>query len=102
VLHFAFEDVTHGLEASVRVIRRTDGLPGLVLHGPHLIEHQEGIRVAEASRREGTVDDEPRPLELAVGGDHFEDLTARHDALHSRWPSYSTFLPMSGPPMKQN
>ena len=91
VLHGAFEQVGHGLEAAVGMGGRTDGLTGRVLRGSHLVEQQEGIEAVVGRQREGPVHAEPTTLEHLDRRHHRADLPRRHRSTSIVRPSLGRF-----------
>ena len=70
VLGLTFEHVRHGLEATVGMVGRANGLAGRDVDGTHLVEKEEGVDHVERRGREGTVHEESAPFE---GLDRIDD-----------------------------
>jgi hypothetical protein len=69
------EHVGHGLEAAVRMIRRTKRLTGLIVNGTHLIDHQDRIDQTYATRgRQWTADLETTAFKLRLRCTHLLDF----------------------------
>ena len=80
VLHHAVDHVGHGLESTMRMPRRADGLVRRVLDGAELVEEEERVRdVRIDAAGEGTPHREAGALDRVVGGDDALDGSA-----HSR------------------
>src|SRR5436190_20056862 len=84
VLHFAFQHVGDGLEASVGVIGRAHRLARRVVDRPHLVEQQERIDGGQTQPGERSPNDEPAALALLVSGDDLLDLTNAAGVCHGQ------------------
>src|SRR5690554_8111160 len=67
MLELSLKHIGHGLEAAMRMIGRADGFARAVIRGPHLVDEEEGIDMAEACAREGAPHDEAAAFSLAMG-----------------------------------
>jgi nucleoside-diphosphate-sugar epimerase/putative sterol carrier protein len=66
VLELAVEHVRHRLEASVRMVGRSDRLARRVIGGAHLVEQKEGIDSDDATRWKGAAHHEAPAFGLAA------------------------------------
>src|SRR5690606_30875014 len=57
------------------MIGRADGFPGPVVGRSHLVDQQEGIRLLDGGRGEGTANGEAGTFPLPVGGDDAHHLS---------------------------
>ena len=83
VQFLARKNVGYGLKAPMWVIRRAECLPRRVIHGTNLIEHQKGIKLIQALRRDWAANEEPCALPLLMGCDDGFDVARRRDRLSS-------------------
>ena len=79
VLELARQRIRHSFEAAMRMVRCAYRLSWPVLDGAHLVDEEEGVHHVQVSARQGATNDEPRSLELALGGDDLTRFTQVHD-----------------------
>jgi hypothetical protein len=56
VLHFAIQEVGHGLETAMRVGREAAGFAGRQGRRPQVVQQQKRVQVHEVRPREGTAE----------------------------------------------
>src|SRR4051812_16170124 len=79
MLQASIEDVGHGLEAAMRMVRRADRLVGAILGGAEVVEQQERIDVVELVSGEGTPHGESAALERLDGRNNGVDRPSGGD-----------------------
>ena len=73
VLHFAVQEVGHGLEAAVRVRREPAGLAGRQGGRPEMVQEEKRVQVHEVRAGEGPAESDAVAIVGWGGGEHLGD-----------------------------